>query len=216
MAYDTVDALIRAFRDDEKDSVTPYFWSDDQLVRWINEGLTEFAEQSESIYDEDSLSTLIPYGTGEHRFDLDPCILDVVSAWVEGSPSCQLQCCNGDYRPHYYMAFGGCGSHFRFSPSGQLVLYPTPTAPGEIRLRVIRRPVREVGKCEKIPDLLPSDRRHLLLYMAYKAYSASDAETFDKSKSNNRYAEFLVRCQNAREAGILRRGDCSRPIRSNW
>lgn len=34
MAYDTVESLIKAFREDEKDTKQPYFWSDDQLVRW--------------------------------------------------------------------------------------------------------------------------------------------------------------------------------------
>lgn len=216
MAYQTVEHLIKAFREDEKDNVAPCFWSDDQLVRWANEGLTEFAEQTQSFYDDDSDITLIPYSAGEHRFELDPCILDVVDAWIEGSPSCRLQRCRSDYRAHYYMAFGGCGSHFHFNPVGILKLHPTPTAAGEIRLQVIRRPVKELGKCDRIPDILPSDRRHLLLYMAYRAYNVSDAETFDKTKSNTRYAEFLTKCQDAREAAILRRGDCSRPIRSNW
>lgn len=216
MAYETVESLIKAFREDEKDTVTPYFWSDSQLLRWVNEGLTEFAEQSQSIYDDDSDVTLIPYSAGENRFELDPCILDVSAAWLEGSPSCRLERCSGDYRGHYWMAYGGCGSHFHFNGAGILKLYPTPTAAGEIRMQVIRRPVRDLDKCDRIPDMLPSDRRHLMLYMAYRAYNVSDAETFDKSKSNNRYAEFLSKCQDAREAGILRRGDCSRRIRSSW
>jgi len=216
MAYETVEALIKAFREDEKDNVQPYFWSDSQLVRWTNEGLAEFADESKSFYDEDSDVTLIQYGVGEDRFQLDPCIIDVVDAWLDGSPSCRLQRCRDGYRGSYWMAYGGCGSHFHFNPVGILKLHPKPTAAGEIRLQVIRRPVKELEKCDKIPDMLPSDRRHLLLYLAYKAYNVSDAETFDKAKSSNRYAEFLVRCQTALEASILRRGACTRQIRSNW
>lgn len=220
MAYETVELLIKAFREDEKDNVAPYFWSDSQLVRWANEGLTEFAEQTQSFYDDDSDITLIPYGVGEDRFELDPCILDVVDAWIDGSPSCRLERCLGGFgnafRGGYWMAYNGCSSHFHFNPVGVLKLRPTPTGTGAIRLQVIRRPIRDLDKCDKIPDMLPSDRLHLLLYLAYKAYNVSDAETFDKTKSNNRYAEFLVKCQDAREASILRRGSCTRPIRSNW
>lgn len=217
MAYETVESLIKAFRDDEKDTVQPYFWSDGQLVRWVNEGLVEFAENAKSFYDDQGDVTLIPYGIGDDRFQLDPCVIDVVGAWIEGSPSCSLTRCGDDYgRGRYWLAFNGCGSHFHFDGAGSLRLYPKPAAPGEIRLRVIRRPVKDIDKCDAIPDMLPSERRHLLLYLAYKAYSVSDAETFDKSKSNNRYAEFLGKCQSALEASILRRGACSRPIRSHW
>lgn len=220
MAYETVELLIKAFREDEKDNVQPYFWSDSQLVRWTNEGLTEFADETQSFYDDESDVTLIPYGVGETRFDLDPCIIDVKGAWVDGQPHCCLErsiwSFSNAWRGGYWLAYNGCSSHFYFDGAGKFNLSPKPTASGAVRLRVIRRPVREMDKCDKIPDMLPSDRRHLLLYLAYKAYNVSDAETFDKTKSNNRYAEFLVKCQDAREASILRRGSCTRPIRSNW
>jgi hypothetical protein len=220
MAYETVESLIKAFREDEKDNVAPYFWSDNQLVRWMNEGLTEFAEETQSFYDDQSDVTLIPYSIGQTRFELDPCIIDVRDAWVDGHPHCRLErygwAFTDAWRGGYGLAYNGCSSHFYFDGVGQLHLRPKPSAAGAVRLRVIRRPVRDLDKCDKIPDMLPSDRRHLLLYLAYKAYNVADGETFDKSKSNNRYAEFLTKCQDARESAILRRGDCSRPIRSNW
>lgn len=220
MAYETVGALIKAFREDEKDLIEPYFWSDSQLVRWTNEALTEFAEQSQSIYDDDGDITLIPYSIGEDRFELDPCIIDVVNACIEGSPSCRLErCLNGfgnGFRGGYWMAYNGCGSHFHFNPTGILRLHPKPTAAGEIRLQVIRRPVRELDKCDKIPDLLPTDRRHLLAYIAYKAYRVNEGETYSIESSDKYLQRFENACQLAREKGILRRGDCSRPIRSHW
>jgi hypothetical protein len=220
MAYETVGALIKAFREDEKDAIEPYFWSDSQLVRWINEALTEFAEQSHSIYDDEGDVTLIPYGIGEHRFDLDPCIIDVVNAWIEGSPSCRLERCHNGFgnafRGGYWLAYNGCGSHFHFNAAGILTLNPKPTAAGEIRLQVIRRPVRELDKCDKIPDLLPTDRRHLLSYIAYKAYRVNEGETYSIESSDKHLERFETACQNAREKGILRRGDCRRPIRSHF
>lgn len=114
------------------------------------------------------------------------------------------------------MAHNGCGSHFHFNPVGTLKLYPKPTAAGEVRLLVIRRPVKELAKCDRIPDMLPSDRRHLLAYMAYKAYRVNEGETYSIESSDKHLARFEAACQTALEKGILRRGDCSRPIRSNW
>ncbi|MCH5583115.1 hypothetical protein [Pseudomonas syringae] len=220
MAYETVSALIKAFREDEKDAIEPYFWSDNQLVRWTNEALTEFAEQSESFRDEESDVTLIPYGVGQDRFELDPCIIDVIGAWVDGQPHICLSRSpypigNG-FRGGYWLAYSGCSSHFHFNPVGILKLHPKPSAAGAVRLQVVRRPLAELCKGDKIPDMLPSDRRHLLAYIAYKAYRVNEGETYSIESSDKHLARFEKACQDAREKDILRRGDCVRPIRSNW
>lgn len=220
MAYETVEALIKAFREDEKDSVAPYFWSDNQLIRWINEGLTVFAEQSRSFYDDESLVTQLPYSVGEERFTLDPCIIDVVGAWVDGRPECCLTRWTAGFgnafRGGYWLAYNGCSSHFHFSPAGVLILHPKPAESGLIRLLVIRRLVRDLEKCDRIPDMQPQDRRHLLSYMAYKAYRVNEGETYSIENSDNHLRRFEEACQRALESSILRRGSCARPIRSGW
>ncbi|MBD1554771.1 hypothetical protein [Pseudomonas typographi] len=219
MAYETVERLIQAFREDEKDDVQPYFWSDSQLVRWTNEALTEFAEESMSIYDDQSPFTFVSYGEGETRFEIDPCVIDVVDAWVDGHRHHRLR--KGwpegvDWRGGYGAFPVGFFSNFHFDPSGVLRLHPKPAEPGLLRLRVIRRPVREVAKCDPVPDLLPADRRYLLWYIAYKAYRVNEAETYSAASSAEHLQRFREACQTAREKAILRRGDCSRPIRSCW
>lgn len=220
MAYETVGDLIKAFREDEKDAIAPYFWSDSQLVRWINEALTEFAERTMSIYDDESSVTLIPYVAGEDRFAIDPCIIDVDSAWVDGRPECclsrNLVSFGNGYRGGYWLAYSGCSSHFHFDGAGNLRLHPKPSQAGEIRLGVVRRPVAEVDKCSRIPDLLPHDRRHLLSFMAYKAYRVNEGETYSIEDSDKHLSRFEAACQGVMEKSILRRGACARPIRSNW
>lgn len=220
MAYETVGDLIKAFREDERDAVAPYFWSDGQLVRWVNEALTEFAELSMSIYDDESPVTLISYGPGEDRFALPACVIDVVGAWVDGRRECGLErsamSFGNGFRGGYWLAYNGCSSHFHFDGAGQLRLHPKPSEAGELRLRIVRRPVKELDKCDRIPDLLPQDRRHLLSFMAYKAYRVSDSEIYDRASSDEHRVSFERACQRALEASILRRGACARPIRSNW
>lgn len=220
MAYETVSDLIKAFREDERDTVAPYFWSDNQLVRWTNEALTEFAERTASIYDDESAVTLIRYGIGEDRFALDVCIIDVVDVWIEGPPRRHLlrslSRLDRGYRGGYRHDFNGCSSHYHFDGAGQLHIHPKPSAADALRLRVVRRPVRDLDKGDKVPDLLPQDVRHLLSYIAYKAYRVNDAETFNKASADEHLALFEDACQAVREKAILRRGDCSRPIRSHW
>lgn len=220
MAFKTVDDLIRAFREDEKDNVEPYFWSNNQLVRWTNEALTEFAERTDSIYDDESPVTLIPYGIDQDRFTLDACIIDVVDVWIEGPPRRHLLRSASSFNHGHGRGYGcessGSSHRYHLDDAGQLRIHPKPSAADALRLRVIRRPVREVEKCDKVPDLLPQDVRHLLSYIAYKAYRVNDAETFNKASSDEHLALFESACQDAREKAILRRGDCSRPIRSNW
>lgn len=220
MALKTVDDLIKAFREDEKDTVEPYFWSNNQLLRWTNEALTEFAERTRSIYDDEGPVTLIPYGIDEDRFVLDACIIDVVDVWIEGPPRRHLlKSASGfhyGYGRGYSCESGGSSHRYHFDGAGQLRIHPKPSAADALRLRVIRRPVREVEKCDRVPDLLPQDVRHLLSYVAYKAYRVNDAETFNKASADEHLALFESACQDALEKAILRRGDCARPIRSNW
>lgn len=212
MAYETVGDLIKAFRDDERDTVQPYFWSDGQLVRWANEALTEFAERTESIYDTESPVTRIDYAKGEGEFALDPCVLDVVGAWVEGHRRIHLV--RGPFRHDW--PCHGFGTQLHFDSVGILRLHPVPALPGTLKLQVIRRPLRELDKCDRIPDILPTDRRHLLGWMAYKAYRVNEGDTYNRGSSDEHLQRFEEACQAARERGILRRGDCSRPIRSHW
>ena len=224
MAYETVGDLIKAFREDEQDTIAPHFWSDNQLVRWTNEALTEFAERSMSIYDDESPVTLIPYGIGEDRFSLDPCVIDVVDAWIDGQPHCHLYRTLSGFGNSYRGGngygngqgySGGC-THFYFDGAGQLRLHPKPTVAGATRLRIVRRPVKDICKGDRVPDLLPQDRRHLLSYIAYKAYRVNEGETYNQGSSDEHLKRFEEACQASRESSILRRGSCSRPIRSNW
>lgn len=213
MAYETLGDLISAFREDEKDAVAPFFWSDAQLTRWTNEGLAEFAIQSASIYDQTSNVTLIPYGIGQGTVALDPCILDVLDAWVDGNP--RLHYRRERFCDDYGMIY--CGRGIRFDQAGFLQIYPVPQEAGVMRLKVMRKPIRELcNKADRIPDLLPEWRRHLLPYLGYKAYRVRDSDMFDPSASAAHLKDFEDACQNVREQAILRRGDCSRPIRSSW
>lgn len=226
MAYETVSDLIKAFREDEQDAIAPYFWSDNQLVRWTNEALTEFAESSASIYDDESPITLIPYGVGEDRFQLDFCIIEVVDVWIEGPPRRHLLRSTSNFNLNFNNGYGhrrgyGCESsvsshHYHLDRSGHLHIHPKPSIPGALRLRVIRRLVKELEKCDRIPDLLPQERRHLLSYIAYKAYRVNEGETYNQGSSDEHLKRFEEACQSSRETSILRRGSCSRPIRSHW
>jgi hypothetical protein len=220
MAYELVSDLIKAFREDERDQVAPFFWSDNQLVRFINEALSEFAAKTRSIYDDSSAVTELPYSADQRSVPLPSCIIDVVDAWYDGNPPRYLNripfmAYGNGWRGGYWNAYTGC-TDFRFNPAGEIALYPTPQADGVIRLLVVRKPIKEVDKPDRVPDLLPDHRRHLLHYMKHRAYRVADAEIFDPSKAINFLAEFDAACQEVLEDSILRRGDCSRPIRGCW
>ena len=202
----TVADLIQEFREDQKDSVAPYFWSDNQLIRWINEGLAQFAINTHAILDYMDIS-LLPR---ERFVDVDPSVLAVIEARSN---------CNGYYEDYYcgYRRPYGCYRHVCYDKLGRIEVYPIPAIAGTLNLKVIRKPLRKLTqKAEQIPDLMDEWLPLIYLFMQYRAYNVADAETFDKTKSNNRYAEFLDGCQRVREECILRTGSCNRPIRSNW
>lgn len=77
MAYETIGDLIKAFREDEEDSVGPeYFWSDPQLVRFANGALVAFAEKTLSIVDE----VEVQFSAGQDLLPYAEQIIDVLDA----------------------------------------------------------------------------------------------------------------------------------------
>lgn len=214
MAYATVGDLIKAFREDERDSVAPYQWSDTQLVRFANEALTEFAEQTKSIYDDSGDVTQLAFNIGQQEFELHPSIIDVLDAAI-GTDSLDIAA-PGVFKRRD-LPTGGKPRLLVLNPSANLMkLYPAPTLAGTLELTVIRRPLAEVAKDSAIPDIPPDERRHLLLFIKHKALSVPDIELFDPRRATQFRLEFEAACQGVYENAMRRRGTASQPIRFRW
>lgn len=214
MAYMTVGDLIKAFREDEHDSVAPFMWSDAQLWRFANEALIEFAVQTKSIYDDEGEASVIDYRAGEQDLDLHPAVIDVIEAYA-GNRTLRIAA-PGAVRRSALPCGGQPELLVLNRSSGLMRMYPAPATAGTLELLVVRKPLVEVGEADSIPDVPIDERRHLLQFIKHRAYSVPDADTFDAGRSAHFLAEFERACQSVYESALRRRSSASQGIRFRW
>lgn len=204
MAYETVSDLIKAFREDERDAVAPYFWSDSQLVRFANGALAAFAEKTKSIIDD---GFELSFGAGEDVLDYPEAIIDVIDAEITvGEKAWSLDVRSpGEIRRSSLPRRGRVCLILADAAVGKLRLVPAPTADGVLTIQAVRRPLKELGKDSKIPDINAAHREYLLLHMKHRAYNVADGEILDAAKSTGFLLEFDRECQRIYEDSLRRR-----------
>jgi len=205
MSYETVGDLIKAFREDERDAVAPYFWSDSQLVRFANGALTAFAEKTKSIIDD---GFELEFSQGDGVLDYPESIIDVIDAEITvGSKTWPIDVRSpGEIRLSRMPKRGKVILALADNAVGKLRLVPAPAEGGVLALQAVRRPMRELIKDSKIPDINPAHREYLLLHMKHRAYNVADAETFNAAKAAGFLIEFDRECQRVYEDALRRRG----------
>ena len=212
MAYETVSDLIKAFREDEKDSVGPeYFWADAQLVRFANQALAAFAENTLSIIDD---SIEVDFSAGADALPYPEYIIDVVDAQlVMGDKDWPLDVKAPADVPRSRMPKNGRPSLLVVNgATNSMRLAATPQQDGLVRLTVIRRQKADLHKDSRLTDVNRAHRETLLLYIKHRAYNVSDGEIFDRDKSARFLAEFNFECRRVYEHE-LRRRSAARTIR---
>lgn len=215
MAYEVVSDLIKAFREDEKDDVAPYFWGDDQLVRFANGALTAFAERTLSVVDD---GVEVSFSAGEDVLPYPEYIIDVINAQlVIGEKDWPLDvAAPADVRVRVNAFAGRPATLIANNATGSMRLVPKPKEAGSVRLQVIRRPVKELSKDSKLVDLNRAHREYLLLFIKHRAYNVHDAEVFDPVKSAGYLNEFNYECQRIYEAELLRRSGARTIKPARW
>jgi hypothetical protein len=205
MAYETVSDLIKVFREDERDAIAPYFWSDNQLVRFANGALTAFAEKTKSIIDD---GFELEFAAGEDVLDYPETIIDVIDAEIAvGAKTWSIDVRSpGEIRRSRLPKSGKVCLVLADSSVGKLRLVPAPAAAGVLTLQAVRRPLKELAKDSKIPDVNPVHREYLLLHMKHRAYNVADAEILDAAKATGFLFEFDRECQRIYEDALRRRG----------
>lgn len=205
MAYETVSDLIKAFREDERDDVAPYFWGDSQLVRFANGALTAFAEKTKSIIDD---GFELQFAADEDVLDYPEAIIDVIDAEIAvGTKTWPIDVRSpGEIRRSSLPKSGNVCLILADSAVGKLRLVPKPTAAGVLTIQAIRRPLKELSKDAKIPDVNPVHREYLLLHMKHRAYNVADSEILNAAKATGFLMEFNAECQRIYEDALLRRG----------
>lgn len=131
---------------DRLDEATATMWSDDQLRTWINEGARDLARRTETLLDRDTIPVIA--GTREYSVPTDVLKINRAEYYVSATDSIypleyrqfnamdavwHTQQAINSGTPIYFTTWG-------FPPNAKVILYPTPSVAGTLRLFVYRLP----------------------------------------------------------------------------
>ncbi len=207
--------LIRNWREDAKDDEKPYFWSDRQLLRWLNAGLRRYALETRSLIDSSSHFTQFQLEPGADRLPLDDRIIEILQASTVATP--KLELLKPGALPLQARVVTGHPRKLEIDiDARQMRVYPVPEQTEVLQLLVIRLPVCPVDLGGEIADIPEQDVELLHHYLDFKAYQVQDAETIDPRRSAEGLAQFLAGCTQVLERAQARRRTASRPVQYRW
>ena len=222
-----VEQFIADFRSDLSDDAGEKpLWSDEEIVRWLNEAVQEASERALLTEDRSTPAVCsIAVQVGVAVYDLHPSVLEIKRASLDGKPLGETSLEAMDACSDGWESRTGQPRQFIFEQASggtpaRLRLVYTPTRAGTVALTVYR------GALKKLSADLPTGKPEIperfherLKDWVYRcAYLKQDADVLDKSKA----AEFEIafeRSFGARpDANVQRKQRDKRPpvVRSNW
>jgi hypothetical protein len=214
-------------RSDRIDGDSDYLWTDETLVRYINEAQRRFACRSLVIRDATTPEVVdVVLETGVIEYQLNPAVLAVISAKLEGeqtdlgraghsilSRSTQSADVNWDMalssnvQPGKPVAIA-TDEEVVEDDAGTLSavtlrVFPAPSAAyngQKIKLRVCRKPINELvlNNLEAVPEVPEDHHIEMLDWAAYLALRIVDQDSGNRTRANDFAASFEGHVQYAR------------------
>ncbi|WP_158892402.1 MULTISPECIES: hypothetical protein [unclassified Pseudomonas] len=196
--------LIRNWREDEKDDRAPYFWSDRQLLRWLNEAYRQYAIKGQHLLDSSAPFTTYNLEAGVDRLPLDKRVLQVLQASTPHTD--RLELLGAGALPILGRQVLGHPCKLEVnSDANEIRLYPAPAMDTVLQLLVVRLPLKPLDLAGELCDVALEDIDLLHHYLNFKAYAVQDAETINPQKSADGEARFLAGCAEVYQRNLARR-----------
>ncbi len=195
--------LLDLFRVEMNDRTTPYLWSDEFVISAIDDAQHQFARKTDGIPDSSTTAVVeVPIVadtlTGLYPADyaLHPAILKIRSAYRKntGHP---VHVINVEDMAPNGMYFDGMAGTLKAIITGmdqdKVRVWPAPREDVTVVLSVFRLPLTTITDDQ--PFEIPlQHHRHLLMWVKHLAYGVQDAETFDRTKSQEFKDRFEAYC----------------------
>lgn len=191
----TVEDFIAAFRSDTRDITVPYLWTDEDIVRYLNDAVDEAAERAFLIEDRATPAcseiTLIP---GQATYDLHPSVLRIKRATFDGKPL-HISSVEAEDNQGFGWENREGPQPQKFIVNGQattITFVPSPTEAGTVSLTVYRTGLTPLTTDADTaePELKPVYHTRLKDWMYRCAYLKRDAETLNEAKAAEHEAMF--------------------------
>lgn len=202
------------------------FWTDDEIVGYLNEAVQEACERAKLI--EDRLTPqacTVQLQPGVSTYDLHHSVLEVKRLAMRGRPLDQSSVEELDHTYPGWEQRNGVPRHWIFEPANvqgapKLRIVPTPAHADVLALTVYRGPLKPLDPCNPRGQPEIHDRFHLRLmdWMLHRAYLKQDADTFDPAKAATSLALFAQAFGERPDANVQRKQRDRRPprVRFRW
>jgi hypothetical protein len=214
-------------RSDLVDGDSDYLWTDETLVRYINEAQRRFATRSLIIRDATTPEVVdVVLQTGVSEYQLNAAVLAVISAKLEGEQTDLARTghsiLNRSTQPadvNWDMALSSNvqpGKPAAIATDEQVVeddagtlsavtlrVFPAPSSTyngQKIKLRVCRKPINELvlTNLEAVPEVPEDHHLDMLDWAAYLALRIVDQDSGNRTRSNDFAVSFEGHVQQAR------------------
>lgn len=191
----TLEELTALYRAQSQDTEEPYFCSNELLAMYASEAQEEACRRGQLIRDAASPMCTIAYQAGDESVPVDPRIVQVVMAFVDGYP---VDVIGGDQMDAIMPGWSAATTSARPSrmisgvSAGRMHLWPTPSQTGQIKLRVLRMPLKRLVNDTDKPEIRQEAHPALVEWMLYRAYSRDDADLGDPTKAATALRKFVA------------------------
>lgn len=214
----TLVELIDAYRVEADDRQIPYLTSDEDVIRYLNEGESEACIRAKLIFDTDPGLCEIHVGAGDPVVSIDPLINEISYASLMSADGTVFVLNPTDRlamdrdRPDWRTYSRRPDGYIHDDKS--LTLNSPVDADYTLNLEVYRCPARLMSGDGDTPDIAAIHHRHLLDWAMFRAYSNPDAELFNPKKSEQAEARFERYFGAKPDASIRRKQNANRPHRN--
>lgn len=193
-----VEELLGLFRSEMNDLAEPFLWGEEELVGYIDDAQKMFCRLTDGIGDDETPEVVeLAVSPGTDRLSLHKTIRRVRSATRldTGHP---VEVLNNDDLRARGLRFDG-----RAGPVLALVLSDTPhrarvwplsNETVTLGLSVFRLPLAAITDTDQDFEVDEEHHPHLLHWVKHRAYLKQDAETLDKTKSQEFEVRFRAYC----------------------
>lgn len=210
---------LRAAMFDEAD---PHFWSDEELVAYLNEAVQEACERARLIEDRSMPLVLVP---GQDTYELHASVFQIKRLTVRGIPLDETSVEELDRdapgwelrsgMPRCFIFEQACGAR---PPKVRLV--PAPMVADPASLTVYRGALKPLSadSDQGKPEIPERFHERLMDWVMHRAHQKQDAEVFDPSKAAQSLALFTQAFGERIDANVQRKHRDRNPpvVRSNW
>ncbi len=193
--------IVAEFRRSMSDEVLPYLWSDEEAYLYLDDAQKMFCRLTGGLGDGSSAVTQLAYTAASDWVDTSPLILKIRAA-ADAATGRPVDILNFEDMRATGRKFDGTLGVPRAIVIGieenRVRLYPAPAVDGQVNLIIDRLPLKRITDSDQKLEIAEQHHIHLIMWMAYRAYSKQDAETMDKRKADSFEARFQAYCFEAK------------------